>query len=67
MSNLLQTTAQKRGSSDIVYAGGVLAQVEEWGKMTTHVKTLTGEGQMKLTWVAYIPGFFTSVVGLWQS
>jgi hypothetical protein len=35
--------------------------------MYIQVKTPTGEGQMKLTWVAYIPGFFTSVVGLSRS
>jgi len=35
--------------------------------MTIQVKTPTGEGTMKLTWVAYIPGFFTSVVGLLRS
>ena len=58
---------KKGGPSDCVYAGGVLAQVEEWGEMTIRVKTPTGEGQMKLTWVAYIPGFFTSVVGLSRS
>jgi hypothetical protein len=34
------------------------------GATTIQVKTPTREGQMKLTWVAYIPGFFTSVVGL---
>jgi hypothetical protein len=58
---------KKGGPSDCVYAGGVLAQVEEWGETTIQVKTPTGEGQMKLTWVAYIPGFFTSVVGLSRS
>ncbi|KAF7450496.1 hypothetical protein A1F99_051120 [Pyrenophora tritici-repentis] len=52
---------------DCVYAGGALTQVEEWGETTIQVKTPTGEGQMKLTWVAYIPGFFTSVVGLSRS
>jgi hypothetical protein len=58
---------QKGGTSDVVYAGGVLAHVEECGEMTIQVKTPTGDGQMKLTWVAYIPGFFTSVVGLSRS
>ncbi|KAI1562171.1 hypothetical protein PtrEW13061_012143, partial [Pyrenophora tritici-repentis] len=52
---------------DCVYAGGALTQVEEWGETTIQVKTPTGEGHMKLTWVAYIPGFFTSVVGLSRS
>jgi hypothetical protein len=60
-------TTKKGVSSDVVYAGGALAQVEEWGETTVQVKTPTGEGQMKLTWVAYIPGFFTSVVGLSRS
>lgn len=50
-----------------MYAGGALVQVEEWGETVVQVKTPTGEGQMKLTWVAYIPGFFTSVVGLSRS
>jgi hypothetical protein len=54
-------------SSDCVYAGGVPAQVEEWGETYICVKTPTGEMQMKLTRVAYIPGFFTSVVGLSRS
>ncbi|KAF7574075.1 hypothetical protein PtrM4_056980 [Pyrenophora tritici-repentis] len=58
---------KKGGPSDCVYAGGALTQVEEWGETTIQVKTPTGEGQMKLTWVAYIPGFFTSVVGLSRS
>jgi hypothetical protein len=40
------TTTQKGGSSDVVYAGGVLAQVEEWGETTIQVKTPTGEGQI---------------------
>ncbi|PZD23455.1 hypothetical protein A1F97_11232, partial [Pyrenophora tritici-repentis] len=53
--------------SDCVYAGGALTQVEEWGETTIQVKTPIGEGRMKLTWVAYIPGFFTSVVGLSRS
>jgi hypothetical protein len=53
-------TTKKGVSSDVVYAGGALAQVEEWGETTVQVKTPTGEGQIKLTWVAYIPGFFTS-------
>jgi hypothetical protein len=60
-------STKRGGPSDYVYAGGVLAQVEEWGETTIQVKTPTGEGQMKLTWVAYIPGFFTSVVGLSRS
>jgi hypothetical protein len=60
-------TTKRGGPSDCVYAGGVLAQVEEWGETYIRVKTPTGEGKMKLTWVAYIPGFFTSVVGLSRS
>jgi hypothetical protein len=60
-------STKKGGPSDCVYAGGVLAQVEEWGETYIRVKTPTGEGQMKLMWVAYIPGFFTSVVGLSRS
>jgi hypothetical protein len=39
----------------------VLAQIEEWGEIALNVKTPTGQNQMKLTYVAYIPGFFTSV------
>ena len=42
-------TTKKGGISDVVYAGGVLVQVEEWGEMTIQVKTPTGQGQMKLT------------------
>ncbi|KAF1925282.1 uncharacterized protein M421DRAFT_32260, partial [Didymella exigua CBS 183.55] len=53
--------------TDYVYAGGVLAQIEEWGEVVLSVKTPTGQSQMKLTYVAYIPGFFTSVVGLSRS
>jgi hypothetical protein len=60
-------STKRGGPSDVVYAGGALAQVEEWGETTIQVKTPTGEGQMKLTWVAYIPGFFTSVVDLSRS
>jgi hypothetical protein len=61
------TTTQKGGSSDVVYAGGVLVQVGAGGETYIRVKTPTGEGQMKLTWVVYILGFFTSVVGLSRS
>ncbi|KAF2621446.1 hypothetical protein BU25DRAFT_354400, partial [Macroventuria anomochaeta] len=53
--------------TDYVYAGGVLAQIEEWGEVVLNVSTPTGQSQMKLTYVAYIPGFFTSVVGLSRS
>ena len=61
------TTIKKGESTDYVYAGGVLAQIEEWGEVVLSVKTPTGQSQMKLTYVAYIPGFFTSVVGLSRS
>jgi hypothetical protein len=60
-------TSKRGGPTDVVYAEGALVQVQEWGKTVIQVKTPTGEGQMKLTWVAYIPGFFTSVVGLSRS
>jgi hypothetical protein len=55
------------GFSDVVYAGEVLAQIKEWGETYIRVRTLNGEGQMKLTWVVYICGFFTSVVRLSRS
>ncbi|KAF1930459.1 uncharacterized protein M421DRAFT_3521 [Didymella exigua CBS 183.55] len=61
------TTIKKGEPADYFYAGGVLAQIEEWGEVVLSVKTLTGQSQMKLTYVAYIPGFFTSVVGLSRS
>jgi hypothetical protein len=61
------TTIKKGEPTDYVYAGGVLAQIEEWGEIVLNVKTPTGQSQMKLTYVAYIPGFFTSVVGLSRS
>jgi hypothetical protein len=50
-----------------VYAGGVLAQIEEWGEVLLKVQTPTRQADIKLTYVAYILGFFTSVVGLSRS
>jgi hypothetical protein len=37
-------STKRGGPSDWVYAGGVLAQVEEWGGTSIRVKTPTGEG-----------------------
>ena len=42
-------TTKKGGSLDVVYAGGALVQVEEWGETSIQVKTPTGVGYIKLT------------------
>ena len=47
-----------------MYAGGQLLQIEEWGEVELQVDTPSGRQPFKLTYVAYIPGFFTNVVGL---
>jgi hypothetical protein len=47
-----------------VYAGGQLLQIEEWGEVELQVDTLSGRQPFKLTYVAYILGFFTNVVSL---
>jgi hypothetical protein len=57
------TTAQAR-RGECVYAGGQLLQIEEWGEVELCVETPSGRQPFKLTYVAYIPGFFTSVLGL---
>jgi hypothetical protein len=47
-----------------VYAGGQLLQIEEWGEVELQVNTPSKRQPFKLTYVAYILGFFTNVVGL---
>ncbi|KAF2023765.1 hypothetical protein EK21DRAFT_118455 [Setomelanomma holmii] len=56
-------TAQAR-PGDCMYAGGQLLQIEEWGEVQLQVDVPSGTRTFKLTYVAYIPSFFTSVVGL---
>jgi len=58
-----RTTAQAQ-PGECVYAGGQVLQIEEWGEVELHVNTPTGRQPFKLTYVAYIPGFFTNVLGL---
>lgn len=58
-----RTTAQAQ-QGECVYAGGQLLQIEEWGEVELQVDTPSGRQPFKLTYVAYIPGFFTNVVGL---
>jgi hypothetical protein len=41
-----------------------LLQIEEWGEVELRVHTLTGRQPFRLSYVAYIPGFFTNVLRL---
>jgi hypothetical protein len=58
-----RTTAQAQ-PGECVYAEGQVLQIEEWGEVELHVNTLTGQQPFNLTYVAYILGFFTNVLGL---
>jgi hypothetical protein len=58
-----KTTAQAQ-PGECVYAGGQLLQIEGWGEVELQVNTPSGRQPFKLTYVAYIPGFLTNVVGL---
>jgi hypothetical protein len=49
---------------EALYAGGQLLPIGEWGEVELQVNTPTGRQPFKLTYVAYIPSFFTSVLGL---
>lgn len=56
-------TAQAQ-PGECVYAGGQLLQIKEWGEVELQVNTPSGKQPFKLTYVAYIPEFFTNVLGL---
>jgi hypothetical protein len=38
--------------------------IQEWGDVVLLINTPTGTEQIELTYVAYVPGFLTNVVGL---
>ncbi|KAG9376857.1 hypothetical protein A1F94_012457 [Pyrenophora tritici-repentis] len=49
---------------DEILAGGQRIPIKEWGEVKIMINTPHGTSPIKLTWVAYIPSFFTSLVAL---
>jgi hypothetical protein len=52
------------GKGEVVKAGNQELQIQEWGDVVLLTDTPTGTEQIELTFVAYVPGFLTNVVGL---
>ncbi|KAG9240198.1 hypothetical protein BJ878DRAFT_390757, partial [Calycina marina] len=50
--------------NDEILAGGQRIPIKEWGEVEITINTPRGTSLIKLTWVAYIPSFFTSLVSL---
>ncbi|PZD22874.1 hypothetical protein A1F96_10756, partial [Pyrenophora tritici-repentis] len=44
--------------------GGQRIPIKEWGEVKITINTPQGSSQIKISWVAYIPSFFTSLVAL---
>jgi hypothetical protein len=49
---------------DEILAGGQRIPIKEWGEVEITINTPCGTALIKLSWVAYIPSFFTSLVTL---
>jgi hypothetical protein len=49
---------------DEILAGGQFISIKEWGEVEITINTPRGMAPIKLSWVAYIPSFFTSLVSL---
>ncbi|KAI1509646.1 Pol protein [Pyrenophora tritici-repentis] len=52
------------GTGEVVKAGNQELAIREWGDVILLINTPTGTEQIELTYVAYVPGFLTNVVGL---
>jgi hypothetical protein len=52
------------GTGKVVKAGNQELVIQEWGDVVLLTNTPTGTEQIELTYVAYVPGFLTNVVGL---
>jgi hypothetical protein len=52
------------GKGEVVKAGNQELLIQEWGDVVLLINTPTGTEQIELTYVAYVPGFLTNVVGL---
>ncbi|KAA8612811.1 hypothetical protein PtrV1_13380 [Pyrenophora tritici-repentis] len=48
----------------VIYAGGQVVQIAEWGTVVLNVRTPSGKAPIKLTHVALVEGFFANVLGL---
>ncbi|KAI1523376.1 hypothetical protein PtrSN001A_011323, partial [Pyrenophora tritici-repentis] len=51
-------------SKNVIYAGGQVVQIAEWGTVVLNVRTPSGKAPIKLTHVALVEGFFANVLGL---
>ncbi|KAG9388512.1 hypothetical protein A1F94_001404 [Pyrenophora tritici-repentis] len=49
---------------EVIYAGGQVVQIAEWGTVVLNVRTPSGKAPIKLTHVALVEGFFANVLGL---
>jgi hypothetical protein len=49
---------------DEILARGQRIPIREWGEVEIMINTPRGTSSIKLSWVAYIPSFFTSLVAL---
>ena len=57
-------TQQKDGQGYYINAGNSRVPVQAWGEFHVAVNTPTGQRKLRLTNVAYAPGFLTSLMGL---
>ncbi|KAI1517246.1 hypothetical protein Ptr86124_004183 [Pyrenophora tritici-repentis] len=55
---------RKAKPGEVIYAGGQVVQIAEWGTVVLNVRTPSGKAPIKLTHVALVEGFFANVLGL---
>jgi hypothetical protein len=58
------TFVRKAEPGEVIYAGGQVVQIAEWGTVVLNVRTPSGKAPIKLTHVALVEGFFANVLGL---
>jgi hypothetical protein len=58
------TFVRKAKPGEVIYAGGQVVQIAEWGTVVLNVRTPSGKAPIKLTHVALVEGFFANVLGL---
>jgi hypothetical protein len=65
--NHCNSTWQKLADANVhdeILAGGQRISIKEWGEVEITINKPLGTSLIRLTWVAYIPSFFTSLVSL---
>src|SRR4051794_25378221 len=56
--------SRKAQHGDVLYSGNSAIKVEAWGTVVLNINTPSGLGQIQLTNVALIHGFFANILGL---